>query len=153
MRRTQHGTTLLEMLVACLLLALGVVGTLRLHGDLRRHAELSRQRHEAVRLAQQDLERLRAFATLASAPGLTSWTDVADASEAVDPEPWRASAMRFTLTRSVREADVANARQVRVEVAWTDRFGSSHAIVLDSLIAGHAPSGSAALALDATGGG
>ena len=147
--RYQSGTSLLELLVACAVLAGGVIATVRLHGDLRQHAEASRQRNEAVRLAQQDLERLRAFSTIAPAPGQHSWAEVANATEVVDAEHGLATTTRYTVTRSVAEAAVPNARQATVTVAWTDRAGTPRTLVLDSMLTGISPLTSGALALDA----
>ena len=54
-RRAQRGVTLLESLIAFVLLATGALAVASLQGQLRLHADLARQRSEAVRLGQQEI--------------------------------------------------------------------------------------------------
>jgi Tfp pilus assembly protein PilV len=148
----QRGTTLLEALVAFLVLSLGMLTVARVQTGLRLHAEAARQRSEAVRLGQEDIESLRAYsifehpAGVASGPA-RSYTDVASRTTAVDTTPGLAVATRYTVTRQVGAASARNAKDVSVRVGWTDRGGNAHRVALDSLIAGNDPGGSGALTL------
>ena len=70
--RRQRGSSLFEALVASLVLAVGLVGLARMQGQQRADADSARQRDQAVRLAQDEIERLRIqrpFATIASSSG------------------------------------------------------------------------------------
>ena len=53
----QHrGVSLLEVLFSLLVLSAGVVGMGKLHRQLQGHADMARQRSEAVRLAHDEIE-------------------------------------------------------------------------------------------------
>ena len=70
--RHQRGTTLLEALIAFLVLSLGILTIGRVQTHLRLGSDIARQRAEAVRLGQEELENLRAFSVLGAASGARS---------------------------------------------------------------------------------
>lgn len=129
----QRGVTLVEALIAFLVLALGVLAMSKLQSQLQRNADIARQRSEAVRLAQEDMELVRASATIASA------------SVTITPGAERAGNTSFHLDRHV--VDDGGRRDTSVSVDWADRSGATQRVVLRSVIDGTAPSLSAALAL------
>ena len=133
----QHGIALLEALIAFLLLSIGILALSWQQGGLRQNSDAARQRSEAVRLAQKDIEDLRAFATL------DAWDDIADAS--VDATP-AGSPTHYTLTRVVQTRDQPALKSVRVTLGWNDRHGAAQQLVLDTLIAGQDPALAGALA-------
>ncbi|MDH5540135.1 MAG: hypothetical protein OEY03_12095 [Rhizobacter sp.] len=146
-RKHQSGTTLLEALVALLVLALGMLSFGRVQTQLRLNAELARQRVEAVRLAQEDMERLRAFSALTLTTGARSYAEIADASTVIDADSGYASNTRYALTRSVTHADAPNAKTASVGVSWVDRAGAAHQVALNSVISGIHPAHTGALAV------
>ena len=132
--RHQRGITLVESLVGLLLLSMGLLGALRLQTWLRLNADIARQRTEAVRLAQQDMEQLRAFANANAFDEIASQrSETRDTSSA------------FTLTRTISPEGALKSSQV--SVSWPDRGGATQAIQLHSSIVGLAPIYSAALSL------
>lgn len=58
-RRRAAGFTLIESMVALLIVTGGLFGLLKTQTMLARNADLARQRTEAVRLAQERIEALR----------------------------------------------------------------------------------------------
>lgn len=137
--RQERGLSTIDALVAAAVLGLGMLGLARLHGDLRSSAEAARERSEAVRLAQQDLEELRAFTTV------SAWASYADA-EPTDVTPPGATT-RYLRERSVRALDDVGVKAVRVTLRWSDRRGGAQSLVLQTLIAGSDPALAGALAL------
>ena len=147
-RRRQRGITLIEALIAFLVLALGMLAITRSQTHLRMNAEVARQRSEAVRLAQEEIESLRAFAVIAAAPGTPSFDAIASDSRTVDAASGYATNTAYLVTRQVdAAAGSLQARNLRVTVEWTDRAGLAQQIVLGSVIAGAAPAHSGALGL------
>jgi Tfp pilus assembly protein PilV len=128
----QRGTSLFEALVAFLVLALGMVAIARTQGTLRLDLDVARQRSEAVRLAQQELELVR---------GIRPFAQLASASHAVDAE------VRFVIARQVVAVPPTNAKAASVTVDWTDRSGAARRYAIHSILEGSDPALVGALAL------
>ena len=144
-RPTQRGTTLFEALIAFLVLSLGMVAIARVQGHLRLDADAARQRSEAVRLAQEDMETLRGFATIdaAATAGTRAFGAIASTSRSVD------TGTAYRIERQIATAGALQAKSASVTVSWTDRSGSAQQVALHSIIAGTDPALSGALALAA----
>ena len=140
-RTRQIGVSLLEALFSLLVLSVGVAATGRLHRHLETHADIARQRSEAVRLAQEDLEA----AHLLGAPPASSERSVQDS-----------AALRlntvFELTRQIDAGDPGAApfRPATVAVTWRARDGSTQQTVLASAFTAQDPAFSGALTLIAS---
>ncbi len=132
-RCRQRGLTLIESLLAFVVLSVGLLALLRVQPELRQQAELARQRSEAVRLAQQEIEGLRAFTSLADHAA------IADHAHTVEPDGL--GSPRYAIARRVDAGSWphAHARAVDVSVAWTDRRGEAQQVLLSTLIAAHEP--------------
>jgi Tfp pilus assembly protein PilV len=144
--RRQRGITLLEALIAFLVLSLGMLAIARLQTHLRLDAEIARQRSEAVRLAQQDIESMRAFALLSAAPGTPAFAAITAESRTVDASG-NATNTAYRVTRQLEPTTTLQAKSLRVTVDWHDRAGDSREVALASVIAGTAPAFSGALGL------
>lgn len=149
--RRIRGTTLVEALIAFLVLSFTVAVLARIHGDLRLGAETARQRADAVRLAEADLEQLRSFATIAASGTARSYADVISASRTIGAAATSPGRVPFTLDRVVRAAAAGTAREVTVVVGWHDSGGRPQRVVLASMIAAADPALGGALALVPTG--
>ena len=134
----QRGLSLLETLIALLVLSLGMLALTRLQTGLRVGADAARERSEAVRLAQLDIEDLRAFTDL------DGWAAIVDAATDVTPT---GSTTRYTLERVVETHAEPALKAVRITLRWNDRHGSAQQLQLDTLIGGHDPALSGGLTL------
>src|SRR5205814_684705 len=63
-RRSQRGATLIEALVALMVMSFGMVALVGLMGNLRRSSDVAKQRREAMRLGQAEWGALRSFSVL-----------------------------------------------------------------------------------------
>ena len=151
-RRRQRGSTLIEALIAFLVLAVGMLAIARAQTQMRLHADVSRQRSEAVRLAHEELETLRAFAVVTAAGGATSYDAIGAASRSVDASTGDLTNTRYLVRRDIDAAPVLRAKNASVTVSWADRTGAAQQVVLHSVIGGAEPAHSGALSL-ARGGG
>ncbi len=143
--RRQRGFTLLEALVAFLVLALGMVALAQLPKQLRLRGEVARQQGEAVRLAQAEVETLRAYAVIGDTAGLRSFDAITASSRAIE-----AHGTRFALARRVADDPATSSKQVSVDLGWTDRSGAAQSLTLSTLIARESPALGAALGLPRT---
>ena len=137
--RRQRGVSTLEAQIAIALMTLGMIGLARLHVELRAQADAARERSEAVRLAQQDLEQSRAFA------GSAGWDAIADAESADVTPPGSTTAYRRE--RSVHLDAASGLKAVQVTLRWSDRHGAPQALQLRTLVGAADPALSGALAL------
>ena len=137
--RRQRGTALISALVAFLVISVGLLTVTRSQLQLRQSSDLSRQRSEAQRLAQADVERLRAFPALDGAAG---WDAIADATLDATPDGSQTS---YTLSRSVSSVGDAGYKAVRAAVSWNDARGMAHQVRLATVIARHDPAYDGAL--------
>ena len=139
-RRAQRGIGLIEALVAFLILSLGMLAMTRLQSDLRAHAELARQRTEAVRIAQQEIETLRAYSVLTASAGARAFEQITSASAVVDS----IVPTRYELARQVSRSVDGQAANVAVTVRWNGRRSEPQLLTLSSVVARSAPALAAA---------
>jgi Tfp pilus assembly protein PilV len=149
--RHQRGTTLLEALIAFLVLSLGILTIGRVQTHLRLGSDIARQRAEAVRLGQEELENLRAFSVLGAASGARSYADITARSLLIDADAGYVTNAHYRLTRSVQASSSVDAKEVSVDVAWSDRSRQDQHIALHSVVAGIDPKYASALAIAPTG--
>ncbi len=151
-RPPARGVSLIEALVALAVMAFGILGVVGVQSTLRQNADVSRQRAEAVRIAQETVENWRSFSVLSATPGQTAYADiVSNAGVSVDPVIANTS---YTVTRSVVDARANDPAEPRlrnlvVDVAWTDRTGQTQHVTLNTSIAGIAPELAGSLAIPA----
>jgi Tfp pilus assembly protein PilV len=143
--RPQRGISLIEALIALLVLSLGMLALGKLQSHLRLHADIARQQSLAIRLAQEDLERLRAFTVVAAASGVRAYADITTAAATVD------EGTRFVLTRQITDVAGLRVKAASVNVVWLDAGGAPQTTRLSTLISGNEPALSGALALPPSG--
>jgi type IV pilus modification protein PilV len=152
-RRRSRGVSLIEALVALAVMAFGMLGVVGMQATLRNSSDQSKQRSEALRLAQDEMERLRIFGQLSGAPtGEHDYAKIASApASAVVSSTTTGYAGNATFLRSVDVVDhpaanpAASAprmKTVTVKVTWQDReFDASQSardlrsVTLSSVIA------------------
>ena len=127
----ERGVTLIESLLACVVLSIGLLALLRVQPELRAHAEAARQRSKAVRLAQQEIEGLRGFASL------DGFTAIGAHAHTVEPDAL--GSPRYAVERRVDASTWPQMRAVDVSVAWTDRRGEAQQVSLSTVIAAQEP--------------
>ncbi|WOB07078.1 hypothetical protein [Piscinibacter gummiphilus] len=131
-RQDQQGASLVEGLVALLVLSLSLVATVRLQTWLRQHSDLARERSEAVQHAQRALETQRGLRDLAAFDGDTPRDACAST-----------NATTFRLEHDTAIQD--GLKTGRVTVHWQHRGGNEQQLQLASSTARLAPVYSALL--------
>lgn len=120
LRRRSRGVSLVEALVALAVMAIGLLGVVGLQATLRANADVSRQRSEAVRIAQERLEQLRGYSSLDGTDGQTYESITTAPGQRIDTP---LANTEFTLRQTVTDtaADAGRAKMVAIQVAWRDR--------------------------------
>lgn len=150
----QRGVSLVEALVALVVMAIGATAVVGLQVSVRANSDLAKQRSEAVRLAQDTIEDWRSFVSLAAVAGKRDWTDMASVSAAT---PELIAGSNVTFARSIvvvaRGATDDNplSNTVHVTVTWTDRTGAPQRVDLNSMMLGTAPELAGSLSIPSKG--
>jgi Tfp pilus assembly protein PilV len=144
-RSAQRGVSLIEALVALAVMAFGILGVVGIQSALRGNADISRQRSEAVRLAQEAIENARAFDALTTTPGRVAYADIVNAAETI--AGLAATNTTYTRTQTVVAAAAGRAKVLAVDVSWPDRTGQVQSVRLTTTIAGVTPEVAGSLGL------
>lgn len=141
-RRLQSGVSLVEALVALVVMAIGAVAVVSLQLSVRGSSDVAKQRAEAVRLAQEVVEDWRGFSSFNALAAKRDWTDLVSTA-AGTPTPLAGSNVTFLREITVIERGAANddplSKTIHVKVTWGDRTGSAQEVHLNTLIGGVLP--------------
>ncbi|MDF1587697.1 MAG: prepilin-type N-terminal cleavage/methylation domain-containing protein [Gammaproteobacteria bacterium] len=161
-RNNTHGFTLIEVMVAVVILAIGLLGLAKFQTELTKSASATKDRAAALALAEQKIEDLRSFARV-SAPKDGSgndilWDSTTNQTNSVvmafdyiadnqggrlDPlaqsEYVTGSGEQLTLTWTLQAAPIVGAKEVLVTVAWTDQKGQPQRVQLTEIISATDP--------------
>jgi Tfp pilus assembly protein PilV len=108
MRAGRHeasrGVSLVEAMVALAVMAFGMLAVVGVQSTLRLNGDIAKQRSEATRIAQENLEKGRAFVAIeaADAPPGQSWAAIVDDTDTVTPSN---SNTTYTVERRVSTYD------------------------------------------------
>lgn len=118
--RSQDGFSLVELLVAAALAAIGFLGLAATHANAIRATAVGRHTTVATHLASEQVEALRRL----------EYDDVASG----DSESVNHHGRYYTRTVTVGGAPTGISKRVQVDVAWNDFFGA-HNVALVTVIA------------------
>lgn len=146
MNARSRGVSLIEALVALAVMAFGLLGVVGMQATLRFNSDVSRQRAEAVRMAQEQMESMRSFGVLSGAtvPSDHEYVDIVSGSDApAPPASFGNTTFSRTTTVLLPTANDPKLKVLQVEVLWLDRRtaagGASEPVRLTSSIAEVAP--------------
>lgn len=149
--RQQRGITLVEALVALAVMAFGIMGILGVQTTLRATGDLSKQRAEAVRIAQASIEAARGFSVI-EPPAIP---DGSRDYQSISTRPafnvaGLSTNTTFTLSTTVNDLFTDPAAQrgkvMTTTVSWPDRAGVRQVVVLRTLVSAVPPGVAGALA-------
>jgi Tfp pilus assembly protein PilV len=143
--RLRRGVSLIEAICALGVMAFGMLAVVGVQATLRSNADVSKQRSEATRLAQQGMERSRGFGQLAgiAANAFVEYDEIISVIEL--PVPGINAS--YIPTRNVAAPRYPRLKTVTSSVSWIDRAGVTQTVQLNSAIAGISPEVAASMAL------
>ncbi len=124
----QKGFSLLEVLIAFMLLGVGALGLTKLNVYLERESEHAIKSIEALRLAENKLEwfRTRGASAATSAMPVADFDSIATGSPAVGT---------YTLQWQVPAATVSGSlKTITVTSSWQDRLGQTQSVQLKTML-------------------
>ena len=113
----QRGYSLIEALVASLVMAVGALSFIAWQARLLVNVDLSRQRSEALHIAQMDIERVRAEGVVQ-----TSLVDQGSTTGG------------FSVIRQLSDGVAAGTTDLRVTVRWRTANGAVEQVVLRTIV-------------------
>ena len=122
-----RGVGLVEVLIAFLVVAVGVVGLLKFQSSARLNSDVARQRTEALRMAQNDIEQLRSARA----------ADIQNSQRQLTPNAANAANAAntsFDISREIT-AGHGGSKTVQTTVSWLDRNGAEQQVHLTSILA------------------
>ncbi len=144
-----RGVSLLEALVAMGVMAFGILGVMGMQLTLRSNADMAKQRSQATRIAQEQMEQWRSYSVLDPTGLHRAYSNVTTPLASTLTPP--GSNTTYQVTGQVTESAQASYKTMLVEVAWTDRNNETQKVSLTSLMGKVHPELSASLVVKAAG--
>lgn len=141
----QKGFSLLESLIALVVLSVGVLGLVKLQIYIDRKADFALNSLEALQLAEDMLEFFRARANVSGGTNTLYFVPPILADGNYPIENIVVSGSSYTFKRSWEIEDKmkpsgstnADAKVIAVEVQWVDRWGNTSNVALKTLFSRH----------------
>jgi Tfp pilus assembly protein PilV len=124
--------SLLEALVALVVMAFGMLSLAAMQLNLSRSADVAKQRVEAMRIAQGRIEQARSFTDLNANAGAVDWVNLQ--ADVATPATVITNAT-YTVTVAVGGNVDDGSRPINVQVAWADRANEPQNVSISSVIA------------------
>lgn len=140
-----RGVSLVEAMVALAVMAFGMLAVVGVQSTLRLNGDVAKQRSEATRIAERQMERQRVFTAVNVAAGTFAFDNIVDTPE--ETVNGLTTNTTFTVQREVIDTADPPAKALRMTVRWTDRAGQPQQVVLSSLLSSAVPALSGTLAI------
>ncbi|MBF0399160.1 MAG: prepilin-type N-terminal cleavage/methylation domain-containing protein [Magnetococcales bacterium] len=127
-RLCEAGFSLVEVLIALLILIFGVTTTAEFSKNIGQANLFSRQHSDGVRLARTRLEQLRHYRDRSEYDAIQNGSS-----------SFSAPSASYTVSWSVTANTTPLYKLVRVQSAWVDHSGSARTVALSSIIAWAGP--------------
>ena len=143
---SQRGVSLVEALMALLVMAFGMLAVVGVQTTMRSNGDIAKQRSEAVRIAQEAIERWRGYSTLDSTDGRVAYADI-QSTEAVNYGPAGSgdgvvdypTNTVYSLVRTVPDGSPPGMKTLAASVSWVDRERQTQTVQLSTVISQVAP--------------
>ncbi|HIF9339153.1 TPA: type IV pilus modification PilV family protein [Photobacterium damselae] len=133
MTSNHRGFSLLEVLIAMIVLAIGLVGLMKLQIHMEVKAENALKTLDALHIAESQMEYYQTRASnVSGATGLIPFASMADSTYCRQS---MVSGSIYTLTCDASTLSLSDAlRTIEVKVSWSDRHGVSQAVSLKTAL-------------------
>ncbi len=118
------GFGLIEVLLATVVLGIGLVGVAQFQGNVYKDGSLSKQRAEALIIAEKKLEELRHFSTISEYENI--FTNSLSGIQPIENTTIDRDTTTFTLKAYVKPDPTGRSTDISVEVTWPDQTDSGN---------------------------
>lgn len=129
MKKNQVGVTLLEALIALLILSAGILALVKFQGDLMRSRTVLTQESEALQLVQDKIEDLRYYQVLSTTAGFRAYQDIVSGTQTVTKPT-----ATYTLTWTITDNTAPDYKTAVVTVTWVDPTNVTQTTTLSTII-------------------
>lgn len=135
MSNKQQGFSLVEVLIAFLLIGIASLGLVKMQSYIEQRADFALNSNRALNLAEQKLEwfRTRGASSAISTISVASFSSISSGSDLVSHSPyflrWSVSTPSASLSSSLKS--------ISVTVEWNDRIGESQTVTVQSMLSSH----------------
>ncbi|OUR73994.1 hypothetical protein A9Q78_01890 [Methylophaga sp. 41_12_T18] len=152
--RYAQGFSLIEVMVAVVILAIGLMGLAKFQAELTRNSAETKTRASALALAERKLEDLRSFTDIeipidasgnpTPVANIFYYEQIADnagGSASLSTGIYPIGGENYTLTWTLATAPLERTQEVSINVAWTDLDGPQN-VILAGIISATSPAAS-----------
>ena len=118
------GFGLIEVLISTVVLGVGLVGVAQFQGNVYKDGSLSKQRAEALIIAEKKLEELRHFSTISEYEN--NFTSSLSGIQTVENTTINRDTTTFTLKAYVKPDATGRSTDISVQVTWPDQTDSGN---------------------------
>ena len=152
--RIARGISLIEAVVALAVMAFGMLAYVGLQSTLRFNGDVAKQRSQAVRIAQEAIERWRAYSVIEPDGTKTNYADIATLGATTIADA--TSNAVYSLTRTVADSGTTpgapRMKTLTVDVSWQDRNGDPQGVRLSTTLTASPPELAGTLAVSGSAG-
>jgi len=141
------GISLLEVLIALFVLAVGIVALVKFQSFFTRQSTLTKQEAVGLSLTQKKIETLRHFETLTAEPGKFAYDDITSGNETIN-----GATTNYTIQWTVTEVPDPAYKLIDAVTSWTNIEGNNRSMRLSSIIGRMDPAASGQLHIKNSGG-
>lgn len=132
--KQQQGISLIELLIAFIIITLAILGYVKLHGTMLKNSTYAQQQSLAVQLAQDEIENYRDYSAIKKTAGQMSYEDIDDGTTS-----YTTANTTYDLKWTVNDDTALGYKTITMEVTWERENGTSEPIKLSSIIAKYDP--------------
>ncbi|MFM2589130.1 prepilin-type N-terminal cleavage/methylation domain-containing protein [Vibrio sp. TBV020] len=135
MSTKQSGFSLLEVLIAFLLIGIASLGLVKMQSYVEQRADFALHSHRALNIAEQKMEwfRTRGASAAASTISVATFSSISSGSDGTSYTPyvvrWSVLAPTASLSSSLKS--------VAITVEWNDRTGVTQSVMVKSMLSSY----------------
>ncbi|KOO14182.1 type IV pilin [Vibrio xuii] len=135
MLNKQSGFSLLEVLIAFLLIGVAALGLVKMQSYVEQRADFALNSHQALNLAERKLEwfRTRGASPVASGRSVADFSSLTSGSDATSHFPY---VLRWSISTPATSLS-SSLKSISVTAEWSDRVGITQSVTVKSMLSNY----------------